>query len=114
MIRASWPTSCSKLPARRARSSDTRQVSARAACDCFADSRLPAWWTPGFEKTCGSTRRRDRDEGHPTSIAMETKTDYELTTCRTEAESGKTWQGMERTREVTQCQYRTNTRRHLM
>jgi len=39
MIQASWPTSCSRLPARRARSSDTRPVSARAA---FADLRLQA------------------------------------------------------------------------
>jgi short-subunit dehydrogenase len=31
----------SKLPARRARSSDTRRVCARAACERFADSRLP-------------------------------------------------------------------------
>jgi short-subunit dehydrogenase len=40
--RTSWPTSWSKLPARCARSSDTRRVRARAACECFADSRLLA------------------------------------------------------------------------
>ena len=39
-----------KLPARRARSSDTRPVRSRAACDCFADLRPLAWWTPGFER----------------------------------------------------------------
>ena len=27
----------------------------RAACDCFADLRPLAWWTLGFERTCGST-----------------------------------------------------------
>jgi NAD(P)-dependent dehydrogenase (short-subunit alcohol dehydrogenase family) len=38
----SWPTSCWKPLARRARNSDTPRVSSRAACDCFADLRLPA------------------------------------------------------------------------
>src|ERR1043166_1650917 len=63
MIRASWPTSCSKLPARRAPGFDTRQVPARASCDCFADSHLAAWSTPAFEKTCGSTRCRPGADG---------------------------------------------------
>ena len=27
-----------------------------AVCDCFADLRLLAWWTLGFERTCSSTR----------------------------------------------------------
>ena len=28
----------------------------RTACDCFADLRPLAWWTPGFERTCAWTR----------------------------------------------------------
>jgi len=58
MSRASWPTLCWKRPARLARNSDTQPAGSRTACDCFADLRPLAWWTPGFERTCGSTRRR--------------------------------------------------------
>ena len=53
-------TSCCKLPRRLARNSDTRPVGLPAGCDGFAGLRLPASWTPAFERTCSSTRRRLR------------------------------------------------------
>src|SRR5688572_28142416 len=37
-----------------------RPVASRTVCGCCANLRLPAWWTPGFARTCGLMRQRRR------------------------------------------------------